>query len=162
MTTPRQNEWKLPLEGGCLCGATRFAISTPPLVINACHCLDCQKLTASAFSLTIFLPATGLAITKGETTVFEKSSENGRRSHQHFCPACHGWLYSVPVGMEDFVALRAPMLDDAAWIHPTLQLWTDRRLPFVHMDTAFSYERDMPMEDVPAIIEHFAANGARP
>ena len=53
MTTMHQDDWALPLEGGCLCGATRFRVSTPPLIVNACHCRDCQKLTASAFSLTI-------------------------------------------------------------------------------------------------------------
>lgn len=27
-----------PLTGGCQCGATRYAISAPPLRLYACHC----------------------------------------------------------------------------------------------------------------------------
>lgn len=157
-----RNEWKLPLHGGCLCGSTRFAIATPPMLVNACHCLDCQKLSASAYSLTLLVFSAGFSITAGNTAVFQKSGASGRRTNQHFCPHCHSWLYAAPEAMDEIVAVRAPMLDDASWIRPTLQLWTERRLPFSAFETPFSYPRDMPMEDVPRILAHFAENGSRP
>ena len=39
---------KLPLTGGCLCGALRYEVSETPLAIYTCHCTDCQHLTSSA------------------------------------------------------------------------------------------------------------------
>ncbi|TMJ34620.1 MAG: aldehyde-activating protein, partial [Alphaproteobacteria bacterium] len=53
------SEWKLPWEGGCLCGRIRFRITAPPLLTMACHCSGCQKLSASAYSLTIAVPSQG-------------------------------------------------------------------------------------------------------
>jgi hypothetical protein len=32
------SDWKLPWEGGCLCGEIRFRVGAPPLLTMACHC----------------------------------------------------------------------------------------------------------------------------
>jgi hypothetical protein len=56
------SDWKLPWEGGCLCGEIRFRVSAPPLLTMACHCRGCQKLSASAYSLTIAVPSEGFAV----------------------------------------------------------------------------------------------------
>ena len=37
----------MDLEGGCACGAVRYRLTAPPLIVHACR--DCQKLTGSAF-----------------------------------------------------------------------------------------------------------------
>jgi len=42
---------KLPLTGGCLCGKIRYEISETPQLVYTCHCVDCQRLTSSAFSI---------------------------------------------------------------------------------------------------------------
>ena len=55
------DDWKLPWDGGCLCGQIRFRISAPPLLTAACHCAWCQKRSASAYSLTITVPTGGFA-----------------------------------------------------------------------------------------------------
>jgi hypothetical protein len=41
---------KLPLTGGCQCGALRYEITPAPSLVYTCHCTDCQRLTSSAFS----------------------------------------------------------------------------------------------------------------
>src|SRR3546814_16148897 len=46
-------DWKLPWDGGCRCGRTRFRVSAPPLLAEACHCTGCQRMTASAYSLSL-------------------------------------------------------------------------------------------------------------
>jgi hypothetical protein len=46
-------------EGGCFCGTVRYRITADPLFGFACHCTDCQQLTASAFSLGLAVPAGG-------------------------------------------------------------------------------------------------------
>ena len=49
-------------EGGCRCGAVRYklALDTLPLTY-ACHCLDCQTWSGSAFSQQTFVPEAALA-----------------------------------------------------------------------------------------------------
>ena len=52
------------IEGGCRCGAVRYklALDTLPLTY-ACHCLDCQTWSGSAFSQQTFVPEAALAVT---------------------------------------------------------------------------------------------------
>ena len=49
-------DWKLPWAGGCRCDRLRLLITEAPLVTMACHCAGCQRMSASAFSLSIQLP----------------------------------------------------------------------------------------------------------
>ena len=41
-----------PVEGACQCGGVRYKLLAEPLMVMACHCKECQKLSTSAFSLT--------------------------------------------------------------------------------------------------------------
>src|SRR3546814_9366082 len=38
--------------GSCRCGGIQLEITAAPLLTMACHCVGCQKMTASAFSLS--------------------------------------------------------------------------------------------------------------
>ncbi len=43
------------IEGGCLCGAVRYVLSTPALLTCLCHCEDCRKASgAHAVAWTFF------------------------------------------------------------------------------------------------------------
>jgi hypothetical protein len=46
---------EMDLEGGCVCGAVRYRLTAPPLIVHACHCRDCQKQTGSAFVLNMWI-----------------------------------------------------------------------------------------------------------
>jgi hypothetical protein len=54
---------KLPQTGGCQCGKIRYEITEESREVNTCHCLDCQRLTGSAFSLGIVVPEKGFRLT---------------------------------------------------------------------------------------------------
>jgi hypothetical protein len=54
---------KLPQSGGCQCGKVCYEIAKAPQLVYTCHCLDCQRLTSSAFSLGIVVPEKGFRLT---------------------------------------------------------------------------------------------------
>ena len=64
----------LPMEGSCRCGATRIRITAPPLMTAACHCRGCQKMAASAFSLTAMVPTEGFEVIGTVPEAFESRS----------------------------------------------------------------------------------------
>jgi hypothetical protein len=59
---------KLPLSGGCICGAARYEVTQDPVGLYACHCADCQRATVSAFSIGVAGPGDVPADGKGTST----------------------------------------------------------------------------------------------
>src|SRR3982074_3424593 len=45
----------LNLEGGCSFAALRYKLTASPLIVHACHCRDCQRVTGSAFVTNIWI-----------------------------------------------------------------------------------------------------------
>lgn len=152
------DDWKLPWEGGCRCGQIRFSVTAPPLFTGACHCTGCQRMTASAFSLGIAVPAAGFAVTEGEPMI---GGLHGSTRH-YFCPHCMSWVFTRPEGMDDFVNLRASMLDDASWFEPFVETFTREKLPWATTPALHSYETFPPPDDYQRLLADFAQKGRRP
>ena len=43
------------LEGGCACRTIRYTLTASPLIVHACHCRDCQRLTGGPFVINIWI-----------------------------------------------------------------------------------------------------------
>jgi hypothetical protein len=152
------DDWKLPWDGGCRCGAVRLRVTKPPMLALACHCTGCQRMTASAFSLSLGLPADGLTIVEGETVLGGLN-----RDMHHFCPRCMTWMFTRPPGMDWLVNLRPSMLDDHAWFVPFVETYTSEKLPWAATPATHSFETfwDEARETQP-LLEAYAQEGARP
>jgi hypothetical protein len=151
-------EWNLPWEGGCRCGRTRIRVTAPPLLAAACHCTGCQRMTASAFSLTLTIPSDGFAVTAGDPVI---GGLHGPTRH-FFCPYCMNWMFTRPDGFDGFVNLRPSMLDDHGWFVPFLEVWTEEKLPWATTAAVHSYPKQPGFEEYSGLIEAFARDGARP
>src|SRR5215472_3698892 len=107
---------ELPALGHCRCGEVQIRISAPPILTMACHCRGCQRMSASAFSLSAAIPTPGFEVVRGEPVI------GGMRDPQlqhFFCPKCMSWMFTrfVP----EFVNVRATMLEDASWFVPFVE-----------------------------------------
>src|SRR5882757_8927579 len=60
---------ELPSHGHCRCGEVQIRISAQPMLTMACHCKGCQRMSASAFSLSAAFPADKFLITQGEPVI---------------------------------------------------------------------------------------------
>lgn len=143
----------LPWEGGCRCGQVRFKVSAPPLLTMACHCTGCQRMTGSAFSLSVAIPSDGFEVTRGEPVI---GGLHGATRH-YFCPHCMSWMFTRPEGMDWFVNLRATMLDDAGWYTPYIETWTGEKLPWATTAAVHSYAALPPLEDYEGLLRDYAA-----
>jgi hypothetical protein len=152
------SEWKLPWDGGCRCGRVRIRITQAPMLSVACHCTGCQRMSASAFSLTIAVPSAGFAVIAGEPVI---GGLHGATKHQ-MCPHCMSWVFTRPEGMPDLVNVRATMLDDHAWFAPFVEMFTDEKLAWASTDAAHSFARVPEVAQIPALLADFAARSARP
>jgi hypothetical protein len=144
----------LPWEAGCLCGAVRFRIMAPAIMTMACHCADCQKMSASAFSTTIMLPMDAVELTHGETA--RGGLGTGRRRHHH-CERCKSWLFTTFEPDTGFTNVRATMLDDHGWYVPFVESFTSEALPWAKTGAAFSFEKFPDEADRTKVIAAFQA-----
>jgi len=98
------------IEGGCRCGATRYALAIdvlPPAY--ACHCHQCQRWSGSAFAVQVIVPEAALSVT-GPVVVYEKTTED-RTSTQRICGVCHARIYNSNTRRPDVAVIRAGTLD---------------------------------------------------
>jgi hypothetical protein len=143
----------LPMAGSCRCGQVRIEISAPPLFTSACHCRGCQKMSASAYSLSVAIPTSGFRVTEGEPVL---GGLQGEPIRHHFCPHCKSWMFTRIEGMDLFVNVRATMLDDTSWYTPFIETWTDERLPWATTPARHSYPGFPPEADFPRLLAEFA------
>lgn len=154
-----ETEWKLPWDGGCRCERIRVRVSQPPLLASACHCRGCQRMSASAFSLTLTVPADGFVVTQGEPVI---GGLHGAEAHHYHCDHCKSWVFTRGEGMDWFVNLRPTMLDEAGWFTPYMEVWTARKLPWAETGAVLSYAEQPGFDEYEKLMADYAANGARP
>ena len=144
--------WNLPWDGGCRCGQVRLKISAPPLLTMACHCTGCQRMSASAYSLSAAIPSDGFEVTTGEPVI---GGLHGASRH-YFCGYCMSWMFTRPEGIDWFVNLRPTMLDDASWSTPFMETWTGEGLPWAKTAAVHSYEALPPIDAYEGLIREYA------
>lgn len=145
----------LPAEGGCRCGKVRFRITAPVLLTMACHCTGCQKMTASAFSLSAAVPEAGFEIVQGEPEI---GGLHGPQVLHHHCGWCKSWLFSKLEGA-DFVNVRATLLDEVGWFEPYMESFTSEKLGWAVTGAVRSYPRFPEFADFPGLIAEYQAKG---
>jgi hypothetical protein len=116
------------LEGGCLCGAVRFAATGAPENVAFCHCRRCQQATGGPFFARALYRQRQVTVS-GETARFASSPELWRVT----CPACGAPLFGMRQdGGSMGIALAA--FDDQAALTPTHHFFVESKAPWVRID----------------------------
>jgi hypothetical protein len=138
--------------GHCRCGRVRFEVASAPLITVACHCVGCQRMTGSAFSLSALYLSDEFKVTSGEPVI---GGLHGATRH-YFCPHCMSWLFTRPEGMDEFVNVRATLMEGARTCTPFLETYTDQKLPWARTPAVHSFAKFPPPEQFPALLAEFA------
>ena len=109
--------------GRCLCGALRYEFITEPTTVYICHCTECQKVSSSAFGVSVRVSADGFNITQGERKSIETVADSGRTKTGFFCPEC-GIRISNKPNSGDLVVIKAGTLDNPNLFRPIAHIWT--------------------------------------
>ncbi len=139
--------------GSCRCGGVAFEIAGEPLITMACHCVGCQRMTASAFSLSAMYPAERFTVTAGAPVL---GGLRGETRH-YFCDSCKSWLYTSPEGAREYVNVRATMCDNAQTFQPFMECYTKEKLAWVNIPCAYSFEGFPDRADYAVMIPEFAS-----
>ena len=140
--------WSLP------CGALRIEIAAPPVLTAACHCRGCQRMSASAFSLTAMVPADAFKVLEGEPV---KGGIHGPTLDHYCCATCKSWVFTRIAGFDAFVNVRPTMFDYPRWSRPFIETMTRDKLPWVTTPAEFRYKTFPDIEDLRTLMDAFAA-----
>jgi hypothetical protein len=117
-------------EGGCSCGAVRYRLTSEPLFVHCCHCLNCQQQTGSAFVINVLIETDRVELLDGEPRPVDVPRGNGNMQTIYRCPDCQVAVYSEYTYPEvRFV--RAGTLDDPSSVAPDVHIFTRSKVPWL-------------------------------
>jgi hypothetical protein len=116
------------LTGGCQCGAVRYECDGEPRALYVCHCLECRHQSASAFGMSLEMPAGTMRVTQGTPRFWTRLANSGRRMRCAFCPDCGSRLWHEPESGA-YLTIKAGSLDEPVDIAQAIHIWTSRKLP---------------------------------
>ena len=64
-------------KGGCACGAIRYELLADPMIVHACHCRDCQRITGGAFVINLWIEKKFVAAQGAEPKSFTLAGGSG-------------------------------------------------------------------------------------
>jgi hypothetical protein len=124
-----------PITGTCQCVKVHYKIKQPPIITVVCHCSDCQKVSAGAFSMTMMVKREDFELVRGELGVFDRPAASGNVSRCYFCPVCSNRIYHENPDKPEVIRLKPGTLDDTSIIQPEMHVWTSRAQPWVQLPT---------------------------
>ena len=112
-------------EGGCLCGAVRYRVTSAPFRTGVCHCRFCQRRTGSAFGVGVYFKKTDFELTRGSLKSYEyRSDESNRWLRMEFCANCGTTVTWTLELFPDGRGVAGGSFDDPAWIRIERHTWT--------------------------------------
>ncbi len=103
-------------EGGCLCGAIRYSVKTPPARVTFCHCRFCQRATGSDYLVEPIFEKPALEVIAGKPKTYSHRSEgSGKIVDIHFCAVCGTKLFLTFERFPEVVGLYGGTFDDPNW-----------------------------------------------
>jgi len=130
----------MKVEGQCHCGAIAYEAEIDPTRVSACHCTDCQRLSGSAYRVTVGAPKETFRLLKGTPKIYVKMADSGNERVQAFCGDCGSPIYSSAISEPPMYSLRIGCLDHRAQLPPMKQIWCRSSLDWA-----------MNMENVPKV-----------
>jgi hypothetical protein len=117
-------------EGGCSCGAVRYRLTSDPLFVHCCHCLNCQRQTGSAFVINLLIEADRVELLAGEPEPVDVPRGRTQKQRIFRCPSCQVAVFSRYTSAKvRFV--RGGTLDDPSSVEPDVHIYTRSKLPWV-------------------------------
>ena len=117
-------------EGGCACGMVRYRLTSEPLFVHCCHCLNCQRQTGSAFVINLLIETDRVRVLLGEPQPVDAPRDDGSVQRIFRCPSCQVAVYSE-YGWPEVRFVRGGTLDEPSAVAPDVHIFTRSKLPWV-------------------------------
>ncbi|MGH6951287.1 MAG: GFA family protein [Vitreimonas sp.] len=117
----------MPIEGGCHCGAVRYALAAAPEASMICHCRTCRAISGAPVLAWISTTTDKFAITKGAPQLYASSASVQRQ----FCGRCGTQLTYVGPDYGAGIDIATASLDDPGAFAPTHHSWLSHDIAWI-------------------------------
>ena len=125
---------KQALEGRCSCGEVRYRMNAAPLIVHACHCTECQRLSGGAFAINALVETDRIELLAGDPVPVPVTGTSGKPQTILRCPKCEVALWShYPGGGPKIAFVRAGTLDEPGRLTPDLHIYTSTKVPWLDL-----------------------------
>lgn len=115
------------IEGGCHCGAIRYALSAPPQQSMVCHCKTCRRISGAPVVAWLTVDPGVFAITKGKPKRY-MSSPNVERQ---FCGQCGTQLTYARTDDASYIDVATATLDNPDAYRPSHHSWLSHDIAWI-------------------------------
>jgi hypothetical protein len=122
------NEVAMLIHGSCHCRAIHYEARVDPVKTGICHCSDCQKLTGSAYRVSVPAEDGSFKLLAGSPAIYVKLGDSGARRAQAFCSNCGSSLYVYDADHPQAIGLRVGCIDERHVLVPRKQKWCSSAL----------------------------------
>ncbi|GAB1262110.1 GFA family protein [Aurantivibrio plasticivorans] len=127
-----QEDKNMQKQGGCTCGAVRFSIKQSPMIVHACHCLDCQKASGAPFVVNMWIEDEHVELSGDAPKCFETTGGSGKSVEFYFCEQCGTTVWNrYHAAPLNTIWLRASCLDELGDIRPDMHIHTRQMQPWL-------------------------------
>lgn len=121
-----------PLEGRCACGAVRYRMTTPPIIVHGCHCSFCQRETGAAFAVNAVIESDRVELLGEEPERVETPSASGKGQIVCRCGKCHVAVWShYAVAGDGLRFVRVGTLGRPGLLPPDIHIYTSTKVPWL-------------------------------
>jgi len=117
-------------KASCSCGQLALVYEGEITRTSICHCFACQKRTGSVFGVQTRLEKVKVKIT-GQTTKFDRPTDEGDYVHFYFCPFCGATVYWEIDDFPDSVSVPAGAFDNRDLPAPVFSVYEDHMRSWV-------------------------------
>ncbi len=132
----------MTLEGGCYCGAVRYAVDGAPMMQAQCHCRECQYITGGGPNLFMLMPDAGFRYTRGTPKQFTRADIENPVTRE-FCATC-GTHMVTRVAMPAVVVKVGTLDDPSVFEGAQLAIFAVDKQAFHHVAEGLPVFERMP------------------
>ena len=124
----------MAMEGGCSCQAIRYKLTNTPLIVHACHCRDCQRITGGPHVINIWIERKFAEARGVEPKSFTLKGGSGKKHEVFFCDNCGTYVWSrYSIAPGDCLFVRAGTLDNPDAVTPDVHIFTRSKAPWLDL-----------------------------
>jgi hypothetical protein len=116
----------IAMNGGCLCGTTRYQLTGSPKQTSICHCVDCRRASAAPFVAWAGFHKENIALLSGELMQVRHA---GRI--RSFARCCGTPIFFQDEEDSEWIDVTICSMDQPEMLAPDVAIWTEDRLPWI-------------------------------